>query len=169
MYYRDWLDNKIVVGTDWPLSLGWKITFTSCNKNFVNKTHYVSKKKINEAFGKEGKLRNKGIEGYACTWDQKRVRAILILYKGKSSVRFIELLSHEISHVIDYIFIDTHIKVIDTELRAYLMDWLMGKFIMATNLNNKTKKGYKLEGKLIPFNKGKKHKPKSKSKNKGKK
>lgn len=142
MYYRDWLESKIVVDSDWPLSLGWKIAFYSTNKYFVGKKFSVSKKAVNEAV--EHKKDIKGVEGIAMGWDHKRIRAIAIFYQGKSSIRFIELVSHEVSHIIDHIIESACMKVVDTELRAYLMDWIVGKILMNTNINNTTKKGYDL-------------------------
>lgn len=175
MFYRDWLEDKIVVGADWPLSLGWKIAFYSSNEHFVGKKFFVPTKLINGAVKHKKDI--KGVEGMAMAWNHKRIRAIAIFYKGKSSVRFIELISHEVSHVIDHIIEDAAIKVVDTELRAYLMDWIVGKILARTNINNLTKTGYdlpiyverKIKKNKKPDNSKSGNKEKPKNKGKGKK
>lgn len=142
MLYKKWLDKKDVIGKDWPLSLGSVIKFASTNKNFVNKKFTVSKKKMALALEK-----GKNAEGMAAYWANENIYVIAINYNGKSAVRFIELVTHEVSHIIDYILKNCVIKNVDTELRAYLQDWITGKILHNTIFNSYEIKKFKKEKK----------------------
>jgi hypothetical protein len=115
------MNNKGIIDSDWPLSLGWRIKFCSTNKHFTESKFLVSKKKMTKSLGS-----NHSSEGMAACWNESRVRMIAINYNDNSFVRFMELINHEISHIVDYILADASIEKIDTELRAYLHDWILG-------------------------------------------
>jgi predicted SprT family Zn-dependent metalloprotease len=122
MYYKTWLDNKTIIDGDWPLSVGWQIKFCSINKLFTEKKYSINRSQMREALGS-----NKDCEGMAAYWNKSRIYTIAINYDGNSFARFNELINHEISHIVDYIFQHASIKLIDTELRAYIHDWILGK------------------------------------------
>lgn len=53
----------------------------------------------------------------------------IVIGGAVTKLRFLELLVHEVSHAVDRIFSLCGIKKVDTEVRAYHMDWIFGKML----------------------------------------
>lgn len=143
MYFNKWMNEKVVIQPDWPFSLGWRIGFVTCNKNFGIKSHMMKQSKLNKAVSKSNK--NDATHGYsalASSWGKQRFALITVFYKGDSIIRFIELVTHEASHIVDGILERVQIEVVDTEVRAYLLDWIVGKILQHTKLKKTDKDKY---------------------------
>lgn len=167
MYYRKWMDRMMIIDADWPFSLGWKIGFVTCNKHFGLAPNTMTSSKLNKATNRDG-VDDGGDHGFsalAATWEKNRTALITVFYKGDNMIRFNELIAHEASHIVDGILKRCYIKKIDTEVRAYLLDWIVGRILRVTKLKYPNKK---LLSKITPI-KDKKKKNKKKNKKKSKK
>lgn len=134
MFERDWFKDKTIIGPDWPLSLGWKIMFSTTNTHFVDKKFVVKKEEMEDALDN-----NATCEGMYAGWTDSKMRMIAINYNENNMVRFTELVVHEVSHLVDHVLADACIVKIDTELRAYLNDWVVGKILSKIDYSTKNK------------------------------
>lgn len=126
MLWNDELDSKFeaIVTADHALSLGYVIKVVS-NSPHASRKIRVSCKKMDFLLGK-----SKVSQGMHAVWDNRKLIVIAINYPGDhdwSKHRVIELITHEVSHAVDGFFERAHINRVDTELRAYYIDWIVGK------------------------------------------
>lgn len=64
-----------------------------------------------------------------------RVAAIFVTPQGDiTKRRFIEVLTHEASHCVDGFLRRAHVAKVDTEVRAYHLDWMIGKLIQCSTI-----------------------------------
>jgi len=71
------------------------------------------------------------------TWEGKlthlhgspQAKILLIDEPTGTSIRLIELVTHEVSHYVDELFAQCGIQYLHTEVRAYYMDWIVGKVL----------------------------------------
>lgn len=124
MFLRDVMKNQVVIDTDWALSLGYKLSFSAVGSKFINKQYRISKAEAIQTYGKRVRY-----QAMAAKWDNQRWYHILVSDYEKSPIRFIELVTHEVSHVVDYYFDNAGITQVDTELRAYTIDWIVGSIL----------------------------------------
>lgn len=125
-------DGSEIFNSDWPLSLGYRghiITDTPTARVGVRKDTQL----IDELFASQKRDLGKSC-GVAMEYDDVRVYLIVIRASQDGTAvlpgRLIELIAHECSHVVDYVFANSGI-VGCTETRAYMMDWLVGKAVNA--------------------------------------
>lgn len=121
-------DLPLVQGPDHALSLGYKIYLCTSDKRVARK--YRASSDALDPFIKIG------CSAMHVAWTQNRK---VIIYVAPTDggepnneivpiTRIVGLLAHEISHLVDHMFEVAHIEVVDTELRAYYMDFLIEKF-----------------------------------------
>lgn len=130
----------LVQGPDHALSLGYKIYLCTSDKRVARR--YRASPKAVEAFTEIG------CSAMHVAWSQNRKVIIYVAPTDGGSpdgeivplTRIVGLLAHEISHLVDHMFEVAHVDVIDTELRAYYMDFLIEKFA-AFWLSRKSKGG----------------------------
>lgn len=128
IYKKEWFKEKAwknykIPYKNTPLSLGYDISFIS-NSKFVRTKYRCSDEQMNHCHGKTNPS-----AGMAVDFDKPwgRMYVISIPHKDKMNVvRLIEIITHESSHIVDYIIEKTFIKKVDTELRAYLLDHIVG-------------------------------------------
>lgn len=112
-----------VIGPDWPLSLGYTVYLVS--------DHRLGRKETRLKPKLMKQLRNgEAFEGAHCVWDKFRTVVIIISPEKKASkVRICELVAHEVSHAVDGFLARSATEMCDTELRAYMIDWMVGKIL----------------------------------------
>lgn len=129
IFNRQWVShNQRVVGGDWPLSLGYQVYLLS--------DHPLVRQKHRMAPGNFVKLEvPPSGSAWHAVWDDLQVVGVVIPFRGHSdAIRFIELVVHEVSHAVDGFLERAFITQVDTELRAYMNDWLVGKILHMTKL-----------------------------------
>lgn len=118
----------IVMNSDFALSLGYSIRLLSDHPFFGPNVSDLSF--FDEIY--PGWI---SVEGLHLVHASQRTITVLIRNaKGPEGQnlpvgRVIEVLVHEVSHLVDGLFERTCIHTVDTELRAYYQDWLVGKFL----------------------------------------
>lgn len=121
-----------LAGTDWPLSLGYRIHLITDSP--IAKTGFRKDSVLIDELLAAQKTDHSDSQGLACEYSDGKVYLIVIRASENGSAvlpgRLIELIVHECSHVVDYVFSNTSVKAC-TETRAYTMDWLVGKAINA--------------------------------------
>lgn len=128
IYNAETAPGKEVVSSDHPLSLGYSLVLFTQSR-YCKEEYRSSENEISTHFEDENLDQ---YEGMASGFPEPRVYAIFIADSDDISyVRFHELLTHELSHIVDYIFENCCIANIDTELRAYYLDYLLGKVLNA--------------------------------------
>lgn len=117
-----------------PLSCGYDIAFIS-NHPAIKKKYRSDLEFLNHHYG----VKNTSA-AIACRFDNARVMSVsLAPFSSKvSMVRLLELIVHEVSHIVDYLFEQTNIKVIDTKLRAYMNDHICGLIFQRINFSYKS-------------------------------
>lgn len=125
IFRKEWLDQLKKQRIDYentPFSLGYNIYFLS-NSHHVSDGVRLSlrnlKKHVGESFAGQG---------YASSYPQHKVYCISIIDEKDNMdiIRFIEVLTHEVSHIVDYIIENCAISNVDTEVRAYVLDHIVG-------------------------------------------
>lgn len=118
----------LIADTDHPLSLGYRIYLLTDSAFALDSSRATS----NLMSATLGDLR---CEGLHATWGGTR-RMVVIVIHGAAlrPLRIVELLVHEISHCVDAMLDRCEVKEVDTEIRAYLNDWLVGKALHHFNL-----------------------------------
>lgn len=112
-----------VLGADHPLSVGWRL-------KLITTSPYASKNARISAEEMTRFLDGEQYEGLCLEVDELRVCVIVINHAGSDSLskrRVTELIAHECSHALDSFFNRCFLVNIDTELRAYYLDYLVGK------------------------------------------
>lgn len=128
LWRKSFEELPLVQGPDHALSLGYKIYLCTSDKRVARK--YRASPDALRPFIKIG------CSGMHVAWSQNRKVIIYVAPTdgGEPSdqvvtlARIMGLLAHEISHLVDHMFEVAHVEVIDTELRAYYMDFLLEKF-----------------------------------------
>lgn len=125
MVWNDDLDNAapVVLSTDHPLSLGFRLKMA---------THSPHARKANRLSARRMAKHMDGskAEGMHAVWNERKLIVISINFVDVSigsKLRIIELVTHEVSHAVDGFFERAHLRKIDTELRAYYNDFIVGK------------------------------------------
>lgn len=139
IFKKKWLDefnNQKIEYKNTPFSLGYNIYLIS-NSSHLQDEFRVSTEVLRHHVG----LSFKG-QGLASSYRKHRVYSIAIIDRnGKMDlVRFIEVLTHEASHVVDYIIENCAIKNVDTEVRSYILDHIVGLCLRKLKIagNNKS-------------------------------
>lgn len=118
----------LIADVDHPLSLGYRICLLT-DSAFAAASSRASAQLMREVMGD---LMSKGLHA---TWGgSRRMVVIVIQGSGLPPLRLVELIVHEISHCVDAIFDRCEIGKVDTEVRAYMNDWLVGKTLHHFNL-----------------------------------
>lgn len=112
-----------VIGVDWPLSLGYRLYVVS-NSRYARNEIRLPKKRMKEL------LNGNSCDGFHAVWDNIRTVVIIVNpVTGDTKVRVCELVAHEVSHAVDGYLARAAVEHVDTELRAYLIDWMVGKIL----------------------------------------
>lgn len=125
IFKKQWLkefEKQIISYKNTPFSLGYDICFLS-NFRHISDEARVTSEVLKHHLG----FTFKG-QGFASSYKKHQVYCIAIV-DGKGDmdlIRFIEVLVHEASHVVDYIIENCAIQNVDTEVRAYLLDHIVG-------------------------------------------
>lgn len=129
IFNRAWVPHEVcIVGQDWPLSLGYCVYFLS-DHPLVREEHRMTPEKFAKL-----EVPTSG-NAWHVVWDIPRVVGIVIpAHDNCGPVRFIELVVHEVSHAVDGFLERASIIQVDTELRAYMVDWIVGKILSTTEL-----------------------------------
>jgi len=121
------LNKNVIIDTDWPFSLGYKMVVLSNHPAATERVH-VPTDVLHKAMAKHA-----ACEGLHLWFDGPRRIAIVINVSPDGEayplLRIVELVVHEVSHLVDHIFDKIQAQVIDTEIRAYMTDWLVGKVL----------------------------------------
>lgn len=125
IFRKEWLTQLKRQKIDYkntPFSLGYDIYFLS-NSHHVSDDVRISDNQLKQHVG----LSFQG-QGYASAYKQHRVYCIAVVDDtgDMDIIRFIEVLVHEASHVVDYILEYCAISNIDTEVRSYILDHIVG-------------------------------------------
>jgi hypothetical protein len=64
----------------------------------------------------------------------QRAKVMLIDLPNRDVARLAELVSHETSHLTDEFFAQCNIQYLHTEVRAYYLDWMVGKIFRHFNI-----------------------------------
>lgn len=124
--HYDIIERMPIVGTRQALDNGWNVRILSNNPNF--RDHYRTCKSDIGAMIPEKFT----VIGYYCVCepdDDKymHLRSRVIYLEGTLSLRaLLDVVVHEVSHVVDSMFDQINLETVDTELRAYLMDYYCG-------------------------------------------
>lgn len=113
-----------------PLSLGADVYLISTNPLFNDKIVEDSSS-VEQLFVDQYELTG-SIEGFHVLHsftDIDEAHVVIWINSSTNLVRTIELIVHECSHAVDGFFERAAICEIDTEIRAYHMDWLVGQFM----------------------------------------
>lgn len=126
-FTNDLCSLPIVVGTDHALSIGWQVRL--CTTGELVKPEFRASEQAVEQF----KTHYPGCKGLHATWSRHKEVVLYIDTEEEDETitnsRLVELIVHEVSHCVDYMFRRANIEQVDTELRAYMNDWIVGKVI----------------------------------------
>lgn len=111
----------IIQAADHSLSLGFTL-YLATNSKYVAKGKRVKREQF-EAFLNG----NHHSEGLHAVWSAHRAIVIAVNGRDLPPLRIVELVTHEISHCVDGFFERAAVQKVDTEVRAYMIDWLVGK------------------------------------------
>lgn len=117
-----------VVGADHALSLGYELKVATTSP-YGSKNIRVSGKDMRHIM-KGGRPDVKG--AHAVFFAKRRVLIVINFSSTKkwSKKRVMELIVHEVSHAVDGYLDRAALTCVDTELRAYLNDWIVGKVLL---------------------------------------
>lgn len=129
IFNRHWVThNQCVVNGDWPLSLGYRVYLLS-DHPLVRQKHRMTPANFAKL-----EVPPSG-DAWHAVWDDPRAVGIVIPFRGRCDVvRFVELVVHEVSHAVDGFLERAFMSQVDTELRAYMNDWMVGKILHMTKL-----------------------------------
>jgi len=111
-----------VISNDHPLSQGQQVKLVTNSRFFPELK--LSDKDFREYTGEMGYA-----EACHNVYYSHKITTITIEGANQTKVRIIELIVHEVSHMIDEWFDRCVLKNVDTELRAYYLDWAVGKIL----------------------------------------
>lgn len=118
----------IIKYKDTPFSCGADIYFISANplvKPAFRCPLWFSAKHIGSQYRSQG---------LASSYSDPKNYAIYITDRPLSKSRMVELITHECSHVVDYILEHCCITTVHTEVRAYLLDHIVGLCVQRIKL-----------------------------------
>lgn len=118
-------DRVATIGTDHPFSQGMRLVFIT-NSKYARKTVKVKTTTIERYMQMIGHGQSSGLHA---AWVESHVTIIAIKPDIDTRVRMVELVAHEVSHYVDALFEQCNVKLVDTELRAYYLDWMVGKMM----------------------------------------
>lgn len=117
-----------IVPTDHPLSLGYTVRLATCHK--VVGPELAGPKDAVNAFAEQVE----GCDGFTATWGEHGTIVVYVASDyddGPLRVsRFIAVLVHELSHVLDGFIERAHVSTVDTEIRAYYLDWMLERVLV---------------------------------------
>lgn len=124
VFKKQWLSelgNQRIDYKNTPFSLGYDIYFLS------NSKHMSDKRRVSLDMLKHHLGSFKG-QGLASSYRKHRVYCLAIVdwRDDMDFIRFVEVLVHEASHIVDYIIENCVIQTVDTEVRSYLLDHIVG-------------------------------------------
>lgn len=127
MIWNDRLEavTQVIVSTDHPLSLGFRVKVITTSP-YARKGVRVNVARMARA------MNGSEAEGMCAVWPERKLIVIAINLPETtpgSKLRVIELVTHEVSHAVDGFFERAALEKIDTEIRAYYMDWMVGKIM----------------------------------------
>jgi Zn-dependent peptidase ImmA (M78 family) len=73
--------------------------------------------------------------GWNLEWTNERTM-VIFLNSDLSDTRFLSILVHELSHLVDHMLENAFVKVVDTELRAYLIDHVFEMCLYRTKFHD---------------------------------
>lgn len=115
---------QVAITADHPLSNGYSIHL------FTNSVHAHENVRIphDELMSYKGESCSNAMFS---TYNNLRLYTITIDSRDQSMLRNIELVTHETSHLVDAMFkrCAFDMNALDTELRAYYLDWMVGKLL----------------------------------------
>lgn len=121
--------SRPTVSTDHPLSNGYSLYLLTDHPLAVGDTP-LSTDQLLLCMGEQ-----QTSEALHVVWDDLRI-AVIFVRNAKSDKghdlpigRLIELVVHEASHFVDGLFTRCQLAQVDTELRAYYLDWIVGKIL----------------------------------------
>lgn len=127
MLWNDELESAIpdLIGADHPLSLGYRVKLITVSP------HGATEISVSATTMQRILEDQRNCEAlHAVFFDNRKVCVIAINLATTgpwSKARIVELLVHEVSHLVDGFFERAALSVVDTELRAYYNDWIVGK------------------------------------------
>lgn len=129
LWVNELADLPVVQNEDHPLSLGYNLRLCTDDPRV--------KRKYRASDAALATFRSHRSAGMHASWTQNRTIVIYVRAHEKihGETRLIRisrvaaLLAHEVSHMVDAMFENTHIERIDTELRAYHIDFLVEKLM----------------------------------------
>jgi len=114
----------VAIGPDHPLSRGYSVHL------FTNSVHAADDVRIDhgELISFKGKC---GANASLNRYDALNLYVITLDTRDQTFLRNIELITHESSHLLDAILKGCAFDMnsLDTELRAYYHDWIVGKLL----------------------------------------
>lgn len=111
------------IDSDHPFSQGMKLVFITDSK-YARDSAKVKTSTIKRYMQTIGRGQSSGL--YAA-WVESKVTIIAIKPDTDTRVRMVELVVHEVSHYLDALLTQCNIVTVDTELRSYYLDWMVGK------------------------------------------
>lgn len=125
IFKKNWLGefkNQKIDYKNTPFSLGYDIYFISNSKHLSDEAR-VSSEALRHHVGSSFKG-----QGLASSYKKHSVYCIAIIDKrgNMDIIRLIEVLTHEASHIVDYIIENCAIRNVDTEVRSYILDHIVG-------------------------------------------
>jgi hypothetical protein len=118
----------VIPYADTPLSQGANIMLLTYSQCFVSR-YRCTQEDVDVIVAPQ-----EGSEGNYLFFPDTKMHVIWISSSVDNPIRAIELIAHEATHMVDEIFRQTKIELIDTELRAYVTDHIVGK--LASRLIN---------------------------------
>lgn len=122
-YDESFKELPIVLGTQHAISLGYSVRLC-CRSKHVMKEFRASQRAV-------AAFRDVGTKGLHAVWNQNREVILFIEHEHEGREialsRILEVIVHECSHAIDAFFERAGVRDVDTEIRAYYMDWLVGR------------------------------------------
>lgn len=119
-------------GANHPLSLGYSAYLLS-DSPYVLEEYRCDISTIREFYRISESQRP--MAGSHSVFSKDRKLVICISERGIPFSRFIELVVHECTHLVDAMFERCCLNNIDTELRAYYLDWFVGNLLEQTVAN----------------------------------
>ena len=117
-------DGAVIAHADHPLSLGYRVVLVTNDKRF-RKPALASQKQWEHLWSGTNPA-----NGMHAVWNNLHLVAIIIDgYEDGARVtrgRLVQLIVHEASHCVDGFLERAQLRKVDTELRAYFLDWIVG-------------------------------------------
>lgn len=122
------LKQTVLIETDWPMSLGYRICVLTDNPCAKPENH-VQTSDLRGLLAQLGASGN--YSGISMRLDGDDRLHLIAIFCSEGGIRvhdgrLVELIAHECSHVVDHIEELAHSKMC-TETRAYTLDWLVGR------------------------------------------